>query len=65
MVLSIPAGVAAIAMSIVGLRRMNNQPATKGRGTYLAAIILGTLGLIASFLMWQYGWPWLAKHAGN
>lgn len=65
MVLSLPAGVAAIVMAIVGLKRFDNDPHDVGRGTYQAAIIIALIGMIAAILMWLYLWPWLQTQAGN
>lgn len=65
MVLSIPAGITAIIMSIVGLRRFASDPHEVGRGTYHAAITLGLVGMTAGILMWIFLWPWLKTQAGN
>lgn len=65
MVLSLPAGVAAIVMSIIGLRRFGQDPHKVGRGSYKVAIVVAVLGMTSAILMWQFMWPALARQAGQ
>lgn len=52
MVLSIPAGIAAIALAIVGWRDLNRRDHLLGRRLCITGAALGALGITLASLMW-------------
>ncbi len=60
-VLGVPAGIAAIATGLRGLREIKAKPQLLGRRLCIAGIVLGTLGVALSFFMWKWGFAMLSK----
>lgn len=63
LVLGIAAGIAAIALGVRGLRDLREQPQLLGLRLCVTGIGLGVLGLMMSFVMWMWVYPWLLAHS--
>ncbi|MEX2216028.1 MAG: hypothetical protein WD768_18090 [Phycisphaeraceae bacterium] len=63
LILGVAAGIAAIVTGIVGLRDLKERTNLIGKHLCFTGITLGILGLIASFAMWLWVFPMLAKRA--
>ena len=63
LILGIAAGLAAIALGLRGFRDLREQPQLLGRKLCITGIILGVIGLVISFAMWMWVYPWLSAAA--
>ena len=62
LVLGIIAGIAAIGLGIRGLRDLREQPHLLGHRLCITGIVLGSLGIILSLLMWLWLIPLYSRN---
>jgi len=60
-VIGLAAGVAAIILGRRGLKRIEQEPHQLGKRLCVTGMILGSLGITLSLLLWLVVYPYLAR----
>lgn len=59
-VIGIAAGIAAVITGYQGLERLEREPELLGKRLCVSGMIMGTLGITLSLILWLIVYPWLS-----